>query len=118
MAESSASPTSADQFQRQITIATLGLLFVVLIVHLLKEFAGILQPLLIALFMAYVLMPIHRWLVRRGIGSRLAFVVILALLLILFVGVGQAVYSSVTGITQDKLDIYRGRVNGWVDSAA
>src|SRR5207253_9558841 len=62
-----------NKFQRQLTVATLGLLFVVLVIYLLKELATILQPLLIAVLVAYVLMPVHRWLVRRGVRSKLAY---------------------------------------------
>jgi predicted PurR-regulated permease PerM len=118
MAEPSVPANSEDRFQRQLTVATLGLLFVVLVIYLLQQFAVIVQPLLIAILSAYVLLPVHRWLVRRGIRPRLAYIVILILLLAILVGVGEAAYSSVTSITPEKLDAYGARIEGLVDRAA
>src|SRR5438132_53562 len=92
-----------NKFQRQLTVATLGLLFVVLVIYLLKELATILQPLLIAVLVAYVLMPVHRWLVRRGVRSKLAYGLMLVLLLALSYGAGVGLYSSITSVTPERL---------------
>ena len=96
-------PPPAPTFRHQLTVATLGLLFIVLVIHLLEKFASILQPLLIAVLIAYVLLPVHSWLVRRGVRPGLAFVLVLTLLLALFVGVGYAVYGSAASITEAEL---------------
>src|SRR5262245_13536861 len=105
----------ADRFRHQLTVATFGLLFVVLVIHLLEKFAAILQPLLIAVLIAYVLLPVHSWLVRHGLRSQLAFAIILTLLLLLFVGVGYAVYGSASSITDARLAVYRQRLERSAD---
>ena len=110
--DNSAAPL-AVRFRHQLMVATLSLLFVVLVIHLLEKFALILQQLLIAVLISYMLLPVHNWLVKRGIRSQFAFVLILTVLLLLFVGVGYAVYASVTAITPDRLVEYRGRFESW-----
>jgi predicted PurR-regulated permease PerM len=79
---------------RRLLVATLGLLLFVLIVFLLEKFRSILEPLSIGLFIVYLIIPIHTWLVRRGIPSVLAYVVILALLSLMLVGVGTLAYVN------------------------
>lgn len=106
---------SATPFQRRLTIVTMALLFVVLVIHLLQQFASILQPLLIAGFAAYVLLPVHRWLVQRGVRSKLAFALIAFVLLGAFVGLGQAIYSSVASITPERLEEYRKKLDSVVE---
>jgi AI-2 transport protein TqsA len=98
-------PTSS--FRHQLMVATFGLLFVVLVIHLLERFALIIQQFLVAVLIAYVLFPVHSWLVRRGVRSWLAFALILALLLGVFVGVGLAFYSSASTITSERVAEYR-----------
>ncbi len=105
----SEAPAPPSQFQNRLTIVTMSLLLVVLVVHLLTLFADLLKPLLIAILVAYAILPIHHWLVRRGLRSSLAYIVILTLLLGVFIGVGQAIDSSITSLTQKKIDEYRKR---------
>jgi predicted PurR-regulated permease PerM len=94
------------RFQRQLTIATLGLFFVVLTIYLLREFAPILKPLLISVFILYIIYPIHRALVQRGVPSILAYVTILGLVIGLFLGVGMAVHSAFADLTPERLEEY------------
>lgn len=98
--------SAPGKFQRQLTIATLGLLFVVLQVHLLERCASILQPLLIATLLCYAVIPVHEWLVRHGLPSRLGYPVILVLTLGLFLGVGRMVYLNVNDLTPERLQQY------------
>jgi AI-2 transport protein TqsA len=111
-ANGSASPTNDSVFRHRLTVVTFSLLLVVLVIHLLREFKEILEPLLIAGLIAYAILPPHRWLVRHGIGPGLSYVVLLGLLLAAFIGVGQAAYSGVSSLTenQTKLDAYEKRI--------
>lgn len=98
------------KFQRQLTVATLGLLFVVLLIYVLERCESILQPLLIAVFVCYIIVPVHGWLVRRGLPPKLAYVTILALILALFLGLGQLVYSNLQDLNADRLQEYEKRL--------
>jgi AI-2 transport protein TqsA len=107
-----------DLFRRQLTIATYGLLFVVLVIHLLEKFESILKPLLIAAAVGYVLHPVQRWLTNHGIRPLLAHVLILVLFVGAFVALGQAVYASAASITPERVDMYRGQLERLINKAA
>src|SRR5262245_28041501 len=94
----SAPPPEQHRFLTQLLVVTLGILFVYLILFILREFKVILQPLCIAVLMAYAILPVHRWLIRRGIPSLIAIVVMLALILGAFFGLGALIYSNVNQI--------------------
>jgi predicted PurR-regulated permease PerM len=116
-------PLSTDtsgQFLRRLTTVTLGVLLVVLVIHLLKELRGILQPLFIALLIAYAILPPHRWLVGRGIRPSLAYVLLVVLLVGASAVAGQAAYHNISELTADQsqLDRYRNRINRLESSAA
>src|SRR5215472_6703520 len=96
-------PLEPTKFQRQLTIATLGLLFVVLLIYVLERCESIFQPLLIALFACYVIVPIHMWLVRRGLPPKVAYVTILGLALVLILGLGEMVYSNLHELNSGQL---------------
>jgi predicted PurR-regulated permease PerM len=89
--------------------ATLGLLLVVLMIHLLQLFATILVPLLIAGLVAYALLPLHRWLVRRGMRPGVAYFVLVGGLLAIFLFLGQAIYGSISTLGTDRLSQYKAR---------
>jgi predicted PurR-regulated permease PerM len=74
-----AEPTS---FLHRLLIVTLSVLLVVLLLHLARELRTILQPLLIAFFIAYLILPAHAWLIQRGFARWLAIIVFLAALLL------------------------------------
>ncbi|MFN4257796.1 MAG: AI-2E family transporter [Gemmataceae bacterium] len=103
-----------SRFLYQLTCATLGLLFVVLVIHLLEKFASVLQPLLIAVFIAYVIVPIHHQLVARRVPSLVAYVLIVTVIIGVFLGVSQQVYSNVTSLTVEQLDQYEQRLGNLV----
>lgn len=111
---SSEQETTDNPFQRRLTTVTLCLLIVVLVFHLLREFATILQPLLIAILISYATLPPVRWLVKRGVRPALAYVLMLAVLLGAFLAIGQGIYGSVASLTSnsDQLDRYKTRLNG------
>jgi AI-2 transport protein TqsA len=100
-------PAPQSQFQDRLTIVTMSVLLVYLVIQLLTLFADLLKPLLIAVLVAYAILPIHRWLVRLGLRSSLAYIVILLVLLGVFVGVGQAIDSSIASLTSDRIIEYR-----------
>ncbi len=81
-------------FLQRLQIATFSLFLLVLVVYLLEKFRPIFQPLFIGLFIAYVILPVHTWLVRRGIRPFVAYAVILLLLLLMVVGVGTLAYVN------------------------
>ena len=89
-------PTSAPpaRFRHQLTSATLGLLFFVLLIHLLQLFATVLQQLFTAGLIAYLILPLHHWLVRRGVPFLGSCVLIIVGTLCCFATVGFLVTSS------------------------
>src|SRR5262245_53595486 len=103
-------PFDPAKFQRQLTVATLGLLFVVLLVSILERCESILQPLLIALFVCYIIVPIHGWLVRRGLPPAVAYVILVATTLTLFLILGQQVYSNLRDLDEERLREYEDRL--------
>src|SRR5262245_7679595 len=85
-------PIDPYQFQRRLTVATLGLFLVVLLGFVLYVCASILQPLFIAGLLIYLILPLHQRLVRWRVPSALAYLLIVVLVLGLFWGVGQMAY--------------------------
>jgi AI-2 transport protein TqsA len=94
-AVSEATPTvSAGTVLRRIQLITFSLLFFVLVLYVLEKFEAILQPLLIAFFIVYLILPLHELLVDRGIPSILAYGLILAMILGGLFGCGVVMYRS------------------------
>src|SRR5437763_934544 len=96
-------PESADAealFLRRLMIAAFSLGLVALAIWLLREFQTFLQPLFVAVFVSYVVLPAHRWLVRHGIPSTIAYVVLLAVLLSGLIGLGTLVYSNIQRLVE------------------
>jgi predicted PurR-regulated permease PerM len=100
-----------DRFQRQLRIATLSVLLLVLSLYLLREFAAIFQPLLIAALLLYLIQPAHRWLVQHRVPSKAAQVVILVLVLAVLFGVGQMVYTSAEQLRENWHDRYEAKLD-------
>lgn len=100
-------------FRQRLTVLTFGLLLTVLIIYLLREFKAIFQPLFVAVFIAYLVLPIHHWLVRRGVPSLLAAVVILLLVLGALFGLGSMVYHNFQQLLEPgRLGNYVSKVDG------
>jgi AI-2 transport protein TqsA len=97
-------------FRRWVTAAS-ALLVLVLSVHLLERFGSILKPLLIACFLAYIIVPLHQILSKRGVPSILAYTLIVLVFLALIVGMGQLVYSNFNDLSPEKLAMYEDRLD-------
>lgn len=82
-------------FLKRMGLVVLTLALIYLAVYFLKEFAAILQPFFIAVFICYLIIPIHHWLTERKIPSTVAFVVILMLVIGAFYGIGSIVYDNI-----------------------
>src|SRR5262245_12893021 len=85
---------SAGTILRRIQLVTFSLLFFVLVLYLLEKLEAILQPLLIAFFIVYLILPFHELLVGRGIPSILAYILILAMILGSLFGCAVLVYRT------------------------
>ena len=85
-------------FLRRMRIATYGILLFVLVIHLLDKFRDILQPLFVAMFLGFLMQPIHRWLVQRGIRSIPAYGVILAVVMLGVLAIGSMMYANITQV--------------------
>jgi AI-2 transport protein TqsA len=67
---------------------------------LLKELAPLMRPLILAVFVAYIVVPIHRWLKSR-ISSTASLFVIVGGTLILFWGLALLVFGSLAELNAD-----------------
>jgi predicted PurR-regulated permease PerM len=108
--------TDSSRFVRRLLVATLSLLLLVLTVHLLEKFRTIFEPLFIGVFIAYLILPIHAWLVRRGMPALVAYATILLLLLLMLVGVGTLAYVNYRDVTA-RLPEYERRLDAKVRDA-
>src|SRR4051794_6379882 len=75
---------------------------------LMLQLAPLLRPLLIAVFLAYVLMPYHSRL-RRHVGSPASLGILAGLTAVVIIGLALSVYASVLGLS-DELPRLQGRV--------
>src|SRR5262249_41319109 len=71
----------ATRFYRQLIITAMSLVVLAALVYLLDRFATVLQALLTAGFLAYIILPVKRGLVRYGIPPALAYLLIVAAIL-------------------------------------
>src|SRR5262245_4162081 len=101
-----------SRFQRWLTIATLGLLLVVLLGFILYVCASILQPLFIAGLLVYMILPVHERLVRWRVPSVVAYLLIVSAVLGLFWGVGEMVYRNFAELGSERLGVYEARLDG------
>ena len=96
---------------------TLSLALVALVIYFLREFRTIFQPLFIAVFIGYIILPIHTWLVKRGFHPILAYLVILFLILGALFGIGTLVYRNVQQLISD-LPAYQVKIEKLVERLA
>ena len=99
-------PSEGERFLFRLQITALSLLTLVLLIYLLREFQAVLKPLFVAVFLAYAIAPLHRWLVRKRVPPTIAYGVVGLTLLSILVGVGRMVYTSVRTFTPDKVKEY------------
>lgn len=90
-----------SRFAQQLLIGVLALIFLVISIYLLREFAVILKPLWIAVFLGYLVVPAHLWLVQRGINRPLAAVVLVLLIFLMIYGMGTLIYSNIETVQQN-----------------
>jgi predicted PurR-regulated permease PerM len=112
MADTEPAPPAAvdsSAFLRRLQIATMSMLLIVLAIHLLEKFKDVLQPLFIALFIGFLIYPIHRWLVNRGIRSMFAYGVILFLVGLGLTGLGTLMYENFTEMSKN-MNLYEERL--------
>lgn len=101
-------PANGDSiFARRLQIATYSVFLLVLAIRLLEQFRDILQPLFIALFLVFLTNPIHRWLVRRGIPSLVAYGVIVTLVLGGIFIFGSMMFDNFAEVAADKESLLR-----------
>lgn len=92
---STSNTLTATRFERRLLVTGLSVLLVTLVVYLLKEFAVVLQQLLLAVFLVYLIAPIHSWLLRRGVPALAAYAAIALVILLGSYACGQMLYRSV-----------------------
>jgi predicted PurR-regulated permease PerM len=103
--------TDAPGFQRWLTVATLGLLLVVLLGFVLYICASILQPLFIAVLLVYLILPAHQRLVRWRVPSAVAYLLIVVFVLSLFWGIGEVAYRNFAELGEERLGVYEERLD-------
>src|SRR5262252_8386521 len=105
-------PLDSTHFQRRLTVATLGLLLVVLLGFVLYVCASILQPLFIAGLLVYLILPVHQRLVRWRVPSAVAYLLIVVSVLGLFWGIGEMAYRNFAELSGERLSLYEERLDG------
>jgi predicted PurR-regulated permease PerM len=104
-------PIDTGPFPRGLVVATLGLLFVVLIGFVLYVCASILQPLFIAVLLVYLIVPLHERLVRWRVPSVVAYFLIVAGILSAFWGAGAMAYRNFAELSGERLSVYEDRLD-------
>jgi predicted PurR-regulated permease PerM len=110
-------PIDLSQFQRWLTIATLGLLLVVMLGFVLYVCASILQPLFIAGLLVYLIVPVHQRLVRWRVPSAAAYLLIVVSVLGLLCGIGEMTYRNLAQLRDERLTVYEERLDSLVRRA-
>jgi predicted PurR-regulated permease PerM len=110
-------PAPAPTFVQRLQVTALSLLIVVLAIHLMTHFAKILQQLCIAALLGYLIVPLHRWLVRRGLSPLLSGVALLAGFLAAAYGLGLMLYDSFESLSLN-LPIYQRNLRQMVREVA
>jgi predicted PurR-regulated permease PerM len=115
-----AAPTPPPAFMERVRHAAYAIILIVLAIHLLREFRAMLQPLFVALFLTFLMHPIHRWLVQRGIPSLVGYGIILSGVALGFFAFGSIMVANVAELARDqaKLKQYEARLNSIVRDIA
>ncbi len=82
-----------------LMLVALCLLILVLTYVILRELTFILRPLFVAVFLCYIIVPAHHWLVRRGLPSLLAYIVIVGITISSMYGLTQIAFRGVADLT-------------------
>jgi predicted PurR-regulated permease PerM len=97
-------------YLRLFSIA-LGIVVAVLLTVVLEELAAVLQPLAVALFLAYLIYPGVRFLVRRRVPRSIAYVISVLIIVTIVYVVGELVASNVQRFL-DNLPSYKDNLSG------
>ncbi len=84
-----------------LTVTGLSMGILVLLYLILQELANILQPLFVAIFICYLIVPAHQWLVARRIPSILSYVIIVGSFLIVLLAAGSMAYQGVKTLSSE-----------------
>jgi AI-2 transport protein TqsA len=84
-----------------LTVMALSLLILVLGYLILREMTVILRPLLIAVFVCYLIVPAHRWLVRHRLPSLVSYFVIVGAFVSVMYFVGSLAFRSLSEISAE-----------------
>src|SRR5262249_53427780 len=104
-----------SMFVNRLLIIALSLLMLFLLVWFLREFQAFLQPLFIAVFIGYLILPIHQRLVRHGVPGALVYPVISALILGCLFGLGTMLYNTSQQAVERWDKDYKHKVAGMLD---
>ncbi len=91
----SSNPEREVRLRNILSIVALTLLILVLAYMILEELTSILRPLLIAVFVCYLIVPAHRWLVVHRLPSSLSYIVIVGSILSVMYGIGNMALRSI-----------------------
>lgn len=109
-------PLDGPSFLHRLQIVTASVLLAVLLLHLLRELRDILQPLFIAFFIAYLILPAHGWLVRHGIAPRAAIVVFLIIVFLVLWALSFMVRANIEQALTDS-PRYEARVKTLIEKS-
>ncbi|HEY8503468.1 MAG TPA: AI-2E family transporter, partial [Gemmataceae bacterium] len=110
-------PEAPAWFDRRLNQTVMSLLAFVLAVHIFEHFAVILQQLLVAVFIAYLLLPVRHWLGRYRVPTLVAYSLIAAGLFGMTLGLAAFIRVSLQDL-QQKLPDYRENLVGLLRDAA
>src|SRR5215475_4921989 len=105
------------RFQRRLSLLASGIIILVGMVYLLREFATVFQHLFVALFLSYMIMPVHDWLTRRGVSSLLSVILIIAGVVAGFGGLGVLLGNSFNDLAT-KLPHYQESLSEMIEKTA
>jgi predicted PurR-regulated permease PerM len=87
----------------------IGTASVVIVLWGMKAAASILNLFFLALLLAYSILPLQNWLIRKKVRKGVALLLTIVLVLSLFLGIGYLLALSVSGVG-DKLPVYQERL--------
>src|SRR6516164_6966291 len=105
------------RFQKRLNLLAASLIVLVALVYLLQTFATVLQQLLVAAFIVYMIMPPYYWLVRRGLSPVLSGIFMLAGIVLAFAVMGIVIGSGIRDL-EAKLPRYQEALNHVIDKTA
>lgn len=101
---------------RGLAIVVLGLMIPLLLGVMMRALASILQPLFVAVFLCYLILPAHNWLVRHRVPSPISYVLIVGGTLAIMYGIGNMVYASFDELWT-KVPAYGAKLETYVRAA-